>query len=331
MKKDFRTLFPVFLLLFVIACGSEPEEPPLEDKMDVLIAYMEANADYVNSPDTPFFINAPEVYENLGNNHLVIDLRPEEEFRQGHIEGSVNIRPSGIVAYFENAIHPPAFDRITLVCNAGYESAYVAMAARYLGHENVFPLRNGLSSWDASIAEPYRLAHISDFLVDKLETEDKPMRPSGDIPAIMSRKNHGYKLLRERIVDILSGDLSGRFITVHEWLEDPEAYYLMAYWPEGSYRRGHLPGAVRYQPRLSLRSDQQLATLPTDQPVIVQCFAGNHSNFATMYLNILGYDAKSMIYGANSFMYSVLVENESPGVYFAAEKDIFHYPLMVSE
>lgn len=330
MKYLPAILGAVILLGLAAACGSHPEprQRAPEDRFEVLISYMEENADYLNSPDTPFFINAPEVFQNMRSNFLVIDIRSPEEYEKGHIEGSVNILPADIIPFFENRIHVPAFDTIVLVCNAGYRSAYVAMAARYLGYENVFPLRNGLSSWDLSVAENYRLRYRSDQLVDRLETTDRPMNAPGEFPVIMSRKTGGYELLRERILDILGGDISERFITVEQWMEDPGSWYLMAYWPEAIYMRGHLPGAIRYQPRRSLRFGESLSTLPADQPVIVQCFAGNHSNFVTMYLNILGYDARSMVYGANSFMYSILEANDSPGVYFAAEKDVFHYPLV---
>lgn len=317
------------ILLLLSSCLSSRQETEYkEDRFQTLLSYLESEADYVNAPDTPFFINAPEVFENLENNYLIIDIRSADEFQKGHIQGAIHVPPSHIVAFLEKEVHAPGFEKITLVCNGGYKSAYVAMAARYLGYTNVFPLRNGLSSWNHDIASEYRLKYRSDFLVDKLVTENTPKNDPGVYPVLQSGKTDGYAILRERIISILDTDISDRFITINDWLNDPESFYLISYWPETRYNRGHLTGAIRYQPKASLRSDQSLSTLPADQPIIIQCFAGNHSNFATMYLNILGYDAKSMIYGANSFMYTIIQEEESPGSVFVEDRDIFHFPLV---
>ncbi len=330
--EELALVLLLVMSLQLAGCGpSARMDTGAEDRFDLLIRYMEEEADFVNAPDTPFFINAPEVYANLKKNYLVIDIRSREDYENGHIEGSVHVPPNRIIAYLEEEIHAPGFERIVLVCPAGYESAYVAMAARYLGYSNVFPMRNGLSSWDHAIASEYRLRHISDVHSDKLVRTGFPMNEPGRFPPIHTTRSEGYDILRERIIDILSGDIGHRFVTVDDWMENSESWYLVSYWPERPYNRGHLPGAVRYQPKKSLRSGESLSTLPVGKPVVIQCFAGNHSNFVTMYLNILGYDARSMIYGANSFMYSIIKADEAPGAHFAAEKDIFHFPLVTDD
>lgn len=328
-----KSLILISFFCFLVACHStdEMDADVAVNGFDTLISYMESEADFVNAPDTPFLISAPEIYSNLQNNYLVIDIRSSEEYEKARIKGSVHVLPKDVIPFLENDIHAPGFEKIALVCNGGHESAYVAMAARYLGYSNVYPIRNGLSSWDYSIAREHRLKNISDSQIDNLVTTEFQMNPAGEFPVIKTTRSDGYEILRDRIIEILSDDITDRFITIDDVMDDRESYYLISYWPESRYNRGHLPGAIRYQPKNALRSDKSLNTLPLDMPIVIQCFMGTHSNFVTLYLNILGYDAKSMVYGANSFMYSIMKEEESPGRHFAEEKDIFHYPMISDE
>lgn len=319
----------VFIGLIFSACSfSKTDKPEEYNGFDTVIEYLEEYADYVNSSETPFFISAPEIFENLDSNYLVIDIRDINYYEDGHIINSINVKPDEIVAFFENIIHAPNFDKIAIVCNAGYKSAFVAMGMRYLGYENVFPLRNGLSSWDYSIAKNYRLKHISDSHLNKLDTIGYPKNKAGDFPIIKTYHKEPYKILRQRIIEILSEDLDKYFIEFDEITENSENYYIMSYWPEARYNSGHLTGSVRYQPRKSLRSDEYLNTLPIDKPTVIQCYMGNHSNFVAMYLNILGYDAKSLIYGANNFIFTTIKNEERPGRFFTLEKDVFNFPLV---
>ncbi len=319
----------ITVLISGFSCKSPKfEEKGLIDGFEMLIDYLEFEADYVNQPETPFFVNAPDLFANLDSNYLVIDIRPEEEYEKAHVFGSVNVLPEKIVEYFENSIHAPGFEKIAIICNAGYQAPFVAMALRYLGYLNVYPVRNGLSSWSYEIAKEYRLANISDSHVGKLDTIGYEMPEPGEFPKLMTAQNNAYALLRERIIDILNDDdFLQYFISFEELMANPDEYFIVSYWPEARYNSGHLTGSVRYQPRDFLKKDRFLNTLPTDKPVVIQCYMGSHSNFVTMYLRILGYEAKSLLYGANNFKHSVIMAEERPGRWFTLEKDVFNFPL----
>ncbi|HRY98386.1 MAG TPA: response regulator, partial [Bacteroidales bacterium] len=52
-----------------------------------------------------------------------------------------------------------------------------------------------------------------------------------------------------------------------------------------------------------IRSQADLKTLPTDKPVVVYCYTGQTSAFMAAYLRLLGYDAKSLLFGGNGMIY----------------------------
>lgn len=331
MKSNIYIIAIIASILLNSCNFKDAEKSEEYNGFSVLIEYLESKADFVNSPETPFFINAVEIFQNLDSNLLVIDIRNKYDFEDGHIRNSINIKPDEIVNLFENKIHAPGFDRIAIVCNAGYKSAFVAMGMRYLGYKNVYPLRNGLSTWNYSIAENYRLKYISDSHLNKLDTVGYPKNNPTDFPTIKTKHQVPYKILRQRVIEILSQDLDNYFISFDELIENSDNYYIMSYWPKARYYSGHLTGSVRYQPRQSLRSDKHLNTLPHDKPTVIQCYMGNHASFAAMYLNILGYDAKNLIYGANNFIYTTMKNEETSGRFFTREKDVFDFPLIGPE
>jgi rhodanese-related sulfurtransferase len=334
MKKSIRKLFFLILPIVVafpllLSCGGEKNKGVKDiDGFAILIEYLESQADYINQAETPFFATAIEVFANMSNNYLVIDIRTAEEYENAHIENSLNVLPKDIVKFFEEKIHPPAFEKIVLVCNAGDASAFIAMGMRYLGYMNVFPLRFGLSSWDMEIAKEHRLKYISDSHRGKLETQVFDKNPPGDFPVIKTKHQYGYDILRERIIELLNQDINNYSIGFDEIDGNYTDYYVVSYWPKERYDKGHLYGSPRYQPRKSLKFNEQLNTLPLDKPIVLQCYSGNNSNFVAMYLSILGYDARSLLYGAGNYDYTTMKLEEPSGRHFAAEKDVSNYPLI---
>ena len=75
------------------------------------------------------------------------------------------------------------------------------------------------------------------------------------------------------------------------------------------YAKGHIPQAVQYDPNGSLSSTTDLLTIPTDKRVLVYGPTGQETAYVVAYLNVLGYNAGNLAYGANSFMHKTLKEN----------------------
>ena len=52
-------------------------------------------------------------------------------------------------------------------------------------------------------------------------------------------------------------------------------------------------------------------SIPSDKTVVVYCGTGHNSGFATAYLRLFGYDARTLRYGNNSFMYDKMVKQRT--------------------
>jgi rhodanese-related sulfurtransferase len=306
----------ILLLLFTAtSCstknGSEKESVASTEKTMLLLDWFEKNGNYINSPEIPSIMDAQNVWDMREENIHIIDLREPEDFREAHIGHAVNLQQTEVLDYFMHSIDPASFKGVFLVCYDLNTSGYVAGVMRLLGYDNVFAIRFGMSGWDRSIAEKYWLANISNRLVGKLETKGFPMNKPGDYPEIDATAATGFEIGLERAAEVLQHKPDAFGITIEEFLENPGSYYTICYWPEDKYlSNGHLPGAVQYDPKKSLSRDTYLNTLPLDKPTVIYCYSGQHSTFVAAYLRMLGYDARSLAYGANGFIHEVMARTE---------------------
>ncbi|HET9480952.1 MAG TPA: rhodanese-like domain-containing protein, partial [Candidatus Polarisedimenticolia bacterium] len=76
----------------------------------------------------------------------VVDVREPEEYRQGRIEGSINI-PRGIAEMGVPQMIPDPRTRIICLCAGGNRSALVADSLRQMGYENIESLVGGFQGW----------------------------------------------------------------------------------------------------------------------------------------------------------------------------------------
>ncbi len=330
-KTIFRYLSVLLLPVLIMACSGKVSESldgqPVEESA-ILLQYLEENGDLINTAPLPFLVEIDELYGSLkSGRNLLIDLRPRDEYLEGHIENSINIQPDKILDYFENRIDPNSFERITLVCSNAQLSGYVVAILRMLGYNNTWHLRFGLSAWNRTIADQAWFAVLSDTLAGKLETTANPKNSAGSLPVINTGMSSPREILHQRARVVLSEGWQTKGIGIGQLMLDTADYYVVCYWPLEVYDSGHIPGSVHYLPRQSFKSTADIKTLPTDKPVVIYCYTGQTSSYATAFLNLLGYDARNLKYGANSFTYSIM-RNTPPATRAFSEEHIRNYPLV---
>ncbi len=326
------TFSGLLVILMMFSCSDSVEREtaaPGENQAPVILQYLEENGNVINAEPAPFLVNAKEIYERLvANNILVIDLRPPADFSKGHIPNAVNVVPAQIPEYFEQKIDPAAFDRIYLVCPNAHLSTYVVGMLRFMGYENTFALRFGMSAWNSKIGDHYWMAAISDRMENRLETQAHSKNEAGDLPYVYTDETEPFLMLRSRIKEVLQFGMDDLFISNTEVFRNPESYYIVNYWPENLYNMGHIPGAIQYDPKKSLTSHAELNTLPADKPIVIYCFTGQNAVLVTGFLRILGYEAYGLKYGANSFIHQTMqrLYVDRPGRFFVRER-IQEFPL----
>lgn len=81
---------------------------------------------------------------------VLIDVRTEDEYRQGHINGSVNIPLDRLPGVFEKKV-PDKNSRIFVYCLSGARSAQGCGWMEQKGYKNVTNI-GGISSWRGPVA-----------------------------------------------------------------------------------------------------------------------------------------------------------------------------------
>jgi len=82
---------------------------------------------------------------------------------------------------------------------------------------------------------------------------------------------------------------------------DPENDpYIISLRSAEDYAKGHVPGAVNMSVK-TLFTPENLATIPPDKDVVVVCYTGQTAGQVTAALNMLGYEAYSLLFGMSSW------------------------------
>ncbi len=77
---------------------------------------------------------------------VVLDLRENDAFKEGHIVGSINI-PQTELDQNENKLNKYKEKALIIVCTAGQKSAAIATKLRKQGYSQPMVLSGGLAAW----------------------------------------------------------------------------------------------------------------------------------------------------------------------------------------
>jgi rhodanese-related sulfurtransferase len=345
-----NTHFNILLLLFIAAisltgCKGKttstrkevvPEKtqqpvaaPIIGSETRLLLKELNDAGDYVNSQEFPSLIKASIVNESLGKNILVIDIRPSAQYAQGHINGAVNKKFEDLPAYFETGIKPFQFDKIIIVSDDGQVSSYTTCLLRLMGYGNVYSMRWGMSAWNKQYAESGWLKGISGKYEDKLEKTDNGKPVAERMPDLNTGLSTGPEIADARFKKLFEEGSDDVLISADEVFADPSKYFIINLERKDKYEDGHIPGAVRYKPESTLGFTDEMATIPADKNIVVYCSTGHNSGFATAYLRLFGYKARTLKYGNNGFMHEKMVKERTTLSWlpFSLE-DVNDFPVM---
>ena len=79
----------------------------------------------------------------------IVDVREPDEYRQGHIEGAVNI-PRGVAEMGIPQVIPHRATRIICYCAGGNRSALVADNLKQMGYDGIESMIGGFAAWARS-------------------------------------------------------------------------------------------------------------------------------------------------------------------------------------
>lgn len=299
LKRLILALLPLVLVFAFTGCSdtTEPDEATFADLATLGAAYINGSAPGVVSADV--VAADPSAY-------TILDLRSTEYYEAGHIEGAIDASNSTIVEMAATYYEGKPF---LCACYTGHGAGHTVFALQMLGYE-AYSLMWGHSGWNSTLASSWD---------GKCADQATPVTTAA--PALTT--TYDFPTLDDYSVDarldvVLNG--GSNFI----WYADMEVaglenYFIVNYFGEADYlgtdygvdggaqSPGHIDGSYQFTPKASLGMDQMLEYLPTDMPVVVYCWTGQHGSQVAAYLNFLGYDAYDMIASSNNLWHSQLL------------------------
>jgi len=327
MKNYYKTilLFLVFTLFSIVSCQDNlaPEiENSIADNVSVvektktqkLADELFKEGAIISADKVPKIIKAADVLKSLNDNILLLDIRGAKDFASGHIKNAINIKMSEIIDFAQTK-GLPMYDKVIMICYTGQSASYSAAVLQMLGHDNIYVLDWGMGVWNNKFSAKW-VENTSDKGIGKLvKTLYKKNIPT-ELPVIVDKKNAGVEILLSRARKILKDDFGSVAVSYDYAAFNANANqaYVVCYQSKEIYNEGHINHAVLYNQENSLNLSTDLLTLPTDKTIIVYSNKAYQSTFITVYLKMLGYNARTLKFGANSFMKSKL---ESSGDAFS--------------
>lgn len=94
-------------------------------------------------------ISVAETIEKVDSGAVLIDVREDNEWENGHADGAVHIG-RGVIERDIVGKFPDKNAEIILYCGGGYRSALAADNLQKMGYKNVFSMIGGWTAWQES-------------------------------------------------------------------------------------------------------------------------------------------------------------------------------------
>lgn len=293
-------------LLFLSSCKEDAIEPAASE-FQTLTDYM-----IQNDLDLPSILNGwvkagsainvdPNDYSVP--DYFVIDLRNQQDFDNGHIKNAVRADLPNILDIADQAAGKP----ILVVCYTGQTAARAVGALRLMKKE-AYSLKWGMSAWHSDLAGKWT-GNAGDFdSPNWLTTGDPTPNAEFIAPTINTGEARADDIMEARIRTVLNKPWT---IAKTDVLDNPESYFINNKWPIDSWNAfGHIRGAYRIDEDLNLNG---LKFLDPGATIVTYCYTGQTSAITTVWLDVLGYNGRSLMFGANGIAHSKLVGSAVDG------------------
>lgn len=322
------------------------ESTPKTNDFLYIASFLETQRTYVTTPVFPAEVSASNVYSNL-NGYLLIDIREKSNFEDGHIPNSVNVSPSNLINFLDKEDNAN-YSRIIIVSLTGQKSAYVTTLLRLIGYNNVYSLSFGLGYWNSKYSDewvkskttsPNAIFYRSNFPPKKnnsITEFPSSQFDDNDLTADEKIYNRAKLLLTQSVDDfeITLEEFESRFNLKYRnysncniiFFGDADVFNYVYKFSITIRRYGiyndtfvlnnnftlRPEGAMQFDTE-SIGLNQYLLSLPTSRVTYVYSVNGQESAAVTAFLNILGYNAKSIRFGAYSMFSSFFYDKSIVG------------------
>ncbi|MBD3237467.1 MAG: hypothetical protein GF330_12245, partial [Candidatus Eisenbacteria bacterium] len=231
------------------------------------------------------------------------------DFEDGHIPGAHMVSLANVVDYEadNNTENLP----VVCVCYTGHSAGHAVMALRLQGIE-AQSLAWGMSAWHSDF--DMWSTKVGDIAYDYVgtcweepETTPPALESFTNMPQIDSGESNGAAILEYQLDTAVLDGLNGVANTVV--LQDCDDYQVYCYWTIDDWNLyGNIAGSFQVTPGdLTLES---LDMLDPDETQVFYCWSGQTASMIAAWLNVLGYDAHTLIFSANGIIHADLLEKK---------------------
>ncbi len=293
-----------------------------------LITYFETNSNFIETEEYLFLTDVDEVYQHL-DDYLLLDIRPLDKYKNGHIQNSINTQLDGLITLL-NSKDTQSVDKIIIISESGQKAAYTVALLRLYGFSNTFSMDYGMGQWNSAFSDIWIKARGDSKYKGQLHLDNNiypKLNKNLPIISLEFENNSFISAVQKRIEAYLTEEQFHSAMSTIDEME--EKYHMVNRVFEDSYIicngdsrlynirqivKDVVPGPVIYggHPRTSVlysslsdfRSTTLLLTLPSEKTIFVYSFNGQRSSYLVAYLRILGYDARSVLFGGVSMFYN---------------------------
>ena len=233
----------------------------------------------------------------------IFDLRSATDFGNGHINGAKNVTLANLLDNAATTTKP-----ILVVCYTGQTASLAVVALRLSGYPDAKVLMWGMSGWTSTLSGPWLANSGNENGVVGVghanwSTDAVANDATYGGADLVASATDGAGILAERVDAILANGFIG--VASATVLDNPGNYFINNFWTATDVEHyGHIAGAHLINP-LSI-ADGTIDKLDPSKQICTYCWTGQTSSMITAYLNVLGFNATSLKFGANSMIYSQL-------------------------
>jgi rhodanese-related sulfurtransferase len=294
MKNLFYSMFLLAIIASFTFNGCKKDDPaPVIDEYALLSDQIKASSLDLDKILTNLVL-FPAAETDVSTKYI-IDLRSATDFAAGHITNAVNVEFKNILTEASKAAAKP----VLVVCNTGFTSAYAATLLRMYGYADASALKWGMSGWNATFDK--WTANCKDLKSDANWNADIVTSSTFGTPILTTGLTTGPEILKKQVETVVAAGF--RSIAPAEVLATPANYFINDYVSAAQYSGfGHIKGGYRINPLLM--TDGTISNLDPSKKIVTVCLTGITSGSITAWLNVLGYDAYSLLWGMNGLTYT---------------------------
>jgi rhodanese-related sulfurtransferase len=243
----------------------------------------------------------------------VMDIRSSSDFAAGHIKGAVNVALKDVLVKAPEANGK----KILVVCKTGQTAGQAVMALRLSGYSDAAVLKFGMAGWNPQFEAPWtnNIGNMADDFPAEWNNNASASLESFSNPDWETTATEGKEILQERIQQMLDNGFPN--VNSTDVFGNQENYQIFNFWTATDYTTfGHFSTAQQLKP-ISFANDVSKAIDP-ETTTLVYCFTGQTSSMIVAWLNVMGYDAKSILFGVNKLKYNELKAANKPHWHGAA-------------